>query len=105
MSFFTFEFALVNVVFFYLGIIQSLLSNFLLMLLYFAFLQLRVLSSVQVRGALETLLGALTPIDHGRAQKTEVHAALMNSDLLSRETENITLLLSLLVRAYSIFIN
>ncbi|KAF8075657.1 hypothetical protein N665_1073s0005 [Sinapis alba] len=49
-----------------------------------------------VRGALETLLGALTPIDHGRAQKTEVHASLMNSDLLSREAENITLLLSLL---------
>ncbi|KAJ4888242.1 Golgin candidate 6 [Raphanus sativus] len=49
-----------------------------------------------VRGALETLLGALTPIDHARAQKTEVHAALLNSDLLSREAENITLLLSLL---------
>ncbi|KAL0685564.1 hypothetical protein Bca4012_052412 [Brassica carinata] len=49
-----------------------------------------------VRGALETLLGALTPIDHARAQKTEVHAAFMNSDLLSREAENITLLLSLL---------
>jgi hypothetical protein len=49
-----------------------------------------------VRGALETLLGALTPIDHARAQKTEVQAALMNSDLLSREAENITLLLSLL---------
>ncbi|KAH0923810.1 hypothetical protein HID58_023828 [Brassica napus] len=49
-----------------------------------------------VRGALETLLGALTPIDHARAQKTEVHAALMNSDLLSREAEHITLLLSLL---------
>ncbi|XP_010425530.1 PREDICTED: golgin candidate 6 [Camelina sativa] len=48
------------------------------------------------RGALETLLGALTPIDHARAPKTEVHAALMNSDLLSREAENITLLLSLL---------
>ncbi|KAG7558989.1 Uso1/p115-like vesicle tethering protein C-terminal [Arabidopsis thaliana x Arabidopsis arenosa] len=49
-----------------------------------------------VRGALETLLGALTPIDHARVQKTEVYAALMNSDLLSREAENITLLLSLL---------
>ncbi|CAN6858002.1 unnamed protein product [Brassica oleracea] len=46
--------------------------------------------------ALETLLGALTPIDHARAQKTEVHAALMNSDLLSRGAENITPLLSLL---------
>ncbi|KAG2283793.1 hypothetical protein Bca52824_055013 [Brassica carinata] len=40
---------------------------------------------MEVRGALETLLGALTPI-----------AALMNSDLLSRGAENITLLLSLL---------
>ncbi|XP_010554063.1 PREDICTED: golgin candidate 6-like isoform X2 [Tarenaya hassleriana] len=49
-----------------------------------------------VRGALETLVSALTPIDHVKAQKTEVHPALMNSDLLSREAENITLLLSLL---------
>ncbi|KAL0792661.1 hypothetical protein Bca101_064038 [Brassica carinata] len=49
-----------------------------------------------VRGALETLLGALTPMDHSRSKKTEVHAAPMNSDLLSREAENITLLLSLL---------
>lgn len=57
-----------------------------------------LLLSVQVRGALETLLGALTPIDHARAQKTEAHAALMNSDLLSREADNITLLLSLQVR-------
>ncbi|KAF2563060.1 hypothetical protein F2Q70_00018398 [Brassica cretica] len=52
--------------------------------------------AVEARGALETLLGALTPIDHARAQKTEVHAALMNSVLLSRGAENITLLLSLL---------
>lgn len=73
------------------------------MLLCCAILQLIVLLSVQVRGALETLLGALTPIDHARAQKTEVQAALMNSDLLSREAENITLLLSLLVSVYSVF--
>lgn len=103
MRFLTAEFAFVNVLLLYLGIIQSLLLNFSLMLLCCAILQLIVLLSVQVRGALETLLGALTPIDYGRAQKTEVHAALMNSDLLSREAENITLLLSLLVRVYSIF--
>lgn len=78
--------------------------HFLLMLLCCAIPQLIVLLTVQVRGALETLLGALTPIDHARVQKTEVHAALMNSDLLSREAENITLLLSLLVRVYSIFL-
>lgn len=78
--------------------------HFLLMLLCCATPQLIVLLTVQVRGALETLLGALTPIDHARVQKTEVHAALMNSDLLSREAENITLLLSLLVRVYSIFL-
>lgn len=74
------------------------------MLLCCAVLQLIDFLSVQVRGALETLLGALTPIDHARAQKAEVHAAPMNSDLLSREAENITLLLSLLVRVYSIFL-
>ncbi|XP_010555945.1 PREDICTED: golgin candidate 6-like isoform X2 [Tarenaya hassleriana] len=49
-----------------------------------------------VRGALETLVSALTPIDHAKGQKAEVRPALMNSDLLSREAESITLLLSLL---------
>ncbi|KAF3584605.1 hypothetical protein F2Q69_00026414 [Brassica cretica] len=39
------------------------------------------------------LLGALTLIDHARSKKTQVHAAPMNSDLLSREADNITLLL------------
>ncbi|KZV15363.1 golgin candidate 6 [Dorcoceras hygrometricum] len=49
-----------------------------------------------VRGALETLVSALNPIDHARVSKNEVEPALMNSDLLSRELENISLLLSLL---------
>ncbi|XP_043723707.1 golgin candidate 6-like isoform X2 [Telopea speciosissima] len=49
-----------------------------------------------VRGALETLISALTPIDHTRGPKNEVQATLMNSDLLSREAEDISLLLSLL---------
>ncbi|KAL0324260.1 UNVERIFIED_CONTAM: Golgin candidate 6 [Sesamum calycinum] len=51
-----------------------------------------------VRGALETLVSALSPIEHAKASKNEVQPALMNSDLLSREVENISLLLSLLVR-------
>ncbi|KAK1627736.1 hypothetical protein QYE76_002051 [Lolium multiflorum] len=61
-----------------------------------------------VRGALETLVGALTPIEASQGPKTEVQPASMNSDLLSRETENISLLLSLLteedfyVRYYTI---
>ncbi|XP_024029478.1 golgin candidate 6 [Morus notabilis] len=49
-----------------------------------------------VRGALETLVSALTPIDQGKSQKNEVEPALMNTDLLSREADNISLLLSLL---------
>ncbi|XP_043709225.1 golgin candidate 6-like isoform X2 [Telopea speciosissima] len=49
-----------------------------------------------VRGALETLVSALTPIDRTWGPKNEVQAALMNSDLLSREAEGISLLLSLL---------
>ncbi|XP_065856535.1 golgin candidate 6-like isoform X2 [Euphorbia lathyris] len=49
-----------------------------------------------IRGALETLLSALTPLDHVRGPKNEVQPALMNTDLLSREAENISLLLSLL---------
>ncbi|GLT33196.1 hypothetical protein SLA2020_078010 [Shorea laevis] len=51
-----------------------------------------------VRGALETLVSALTPIDHGRgANRNEVQPALMNTDLLSRESDSISLLLSLLI--------
>ncbi|OMO69269.1 hypothetical protein COLO4_29171 [Corchorus olitorius] len=49
-----------------------------------------------VRGALETLVGALTPIDHAKGPANEVQPALMNTDLLSRESESISLLLSLL---------
>ncbi|XP_015576207.2 golgin candidate 6 isoform X1 [Ricinus communis] len=49
-----------------------------------------------IRGALETLVSALTPIDHAKGPKNEVQPALMNTDLLSREAENISLLLGLL---------
>ncbi|KAI5341251.1 hypothetical protein L3X38_020525 [Prunus dulcis] len=49
-----------------------------------------------VRGALETLVSALTPIDHAKGPKNEIQPALMNADLLSREVDNISLLLSLL---------
>lgn len=49
-----------------------------------------------VRGALETLVSALTPLDHVKGPKKEVQPALMNTDLLSREAESISLLLSLL---------
>ncbi|KAL3499310.1 hypothetical protein ACH5RR_038403 [Cinchona calisaya] len=49
-----------------------------------------------VRGALETLQGALTPIAHTKGPKNDVQPALMNSDLLSREVDSISLLLSLL---------
>lgn len=56
-------------------------------------------SIVQVRGALETLVGALTPIEHTKGSKNEVQPALMNTDLLSREADSISLLLSLLVRS------
>lgn len=53
---------------------------------------------MQVRGALETLVSALTPINHAKVSSNEVQPALMNSDLLSREVGSIPLLLSLLVR-------
>ncbi|XP_008804804.2 golgin candidate 6 [Phoenix dactylifera] len=49
-----------------------------------------------VRGALETLVSALTPIGTTDGSKNEVQPASMNSDLLSRESESISLLLSLL---------
>ncbi|KAL2564448.1 hypothetical protein AAZV13_19G045900 [Glycine max] len=49
-----------------------------------------------VRGALETLVSALTPINHAKGSSNEVQPALMNTDLLSREAESISLLLSLL---------
>ncbi|KAI4350630.1 hypothetical protein L6164_005069 [Bauhinia variegata] len=49
-----------------------------------------------VRGALETLVSALTPLNHAKGPSNEVQPALMNADLLSREADSITLLLSLL---------
>ncbi|XP_012568043.1 golgin candidate 6 isoform X2 [Cicer arietinum] len=49
-----------------------------------------------VRGALETLVSALTPINHAKGSSNEVQPDLMNTDLLSREAESIPLLLSLL---------
>ncbi|WVZ14663.1 hypothetical protein V8G54_012229 [Vigna mungo] len=49
-----------------------------------------------VRGALETLVSALTPINHAKGSSNEVQPALMNTDLLSREADCISLLLSLL---------
>lgn len=49
-----------------------------------------------VRGALETLVSALTPINHAKGSSNEVQPDLMNTDLLSREEESIPLLLSLL---------
>lgn len=55
-------------------------------------------TSLQVRGVLETLVSALTPINHSKGASNEVHPALMNTDLLSREADCISLLLSLLVR-------
>lgn len=56
---------------------------------------------MKIRGAIETLVSALSPIQHSKSLKNEVQPALMNSDLLSREVENISLLLSLLVRVIS----
>ncbi|WOL07815.1 golgin candidate 6 [Canna indica] len=49
-----------------------------------------------IRAALETILSSLTPIETTYGQKNEVQPALVNSDLLSRESESISLLLSLL---------
>ncbi|KAH0466342.1 hypothetical protein IEQ34_006445 [Dendrobium chrysotoxum] len=49
-----------------------------------------------IRGALETLVSAITPIEAVLGQKNEVRPASMNADLLSRESESISLLLSLL---------
>ncbi|TKY50480.1 Golgin candidate 6 [Spatholobus suberectus] len=49
-----------------------------------------------VRGVLETLVSALTPINHAKGSSNEVQPAMMNTDLLSREADCISLLLSLL---------
>lgn len=75
---------------------QSLLIIELVLLSYKKFLI--PLSTWQVRGALETLVSALTPIERGKGSKNEVQPVLMNTDLLSREPDSINLLLSLLVR-------
>lgn len=53
---------------------------------------------MKIRGAIETLVSAVSPTQHPKLSKNEVQPALMNSDLLSRDVENISLLLSLLVR-------
>lgn len=58
---------------------------------------------MKVRGALETFVSALTPIAHAKGPPNEVQPDIMNTDLLSREAESISLLLSLLVRALIIF--
>lgn len=52
---------------------------------------------IQVRGALETLVSSLTPLNHTTTAKIEVDPSKMNADLLSREVDNIALLLGLLV--------
>ncbi|XP_072981234.1 golgin candidate 6 isoform X1 [Typha angustifolia] len=49
-----------------------------------------------VRGSLETLVSALTPIETSHGAKNEVQPASLNSDTLSRDSDNISLLLSLL---------
>ncbi|KAL6509115.1 Golgin candidate 6 [Orobanche gracilis] len=49
-----------------------------------------------IRGAIETLVSAISPTQHPKLSKNEVQPALMNSDLLSRDVENLLLLLSLL---------
>ncbi|XP_021737392.1 golgin candidate 6-like isoform X1 [Chenopodium quinoa] len=49
-----------------------------------------------IRGALETLVSSLTPLNHAKMAKIEVEPSKLNADLLSREVDNISLLLSLL---------
>jgi hypothetical protein len=46
---------------------------------------------------METLMSALTPIETSQGPNTQVQPALVNSNMLSRETENISLILILLV--------
>lgn len=53
--------------------------------------------SLQVRGALETLLHALTTEDPMREERGQVQAGMVNSELLAREPDSIALILSLLV--------
>ncbi|THU65165.1 hypothetical protein C4D60_Mb05t00790 [Musa balbisiana] len=49
-----------------------------------------------IRGALETIVSALTPAETTHGQKDEVQPAIVNSDLLFRESESISLFLSML---------
>ncbi|OVA08903.1 Vesicle tethering protein Uso1/P115-like [Macleaya cordata] len=49
-----------------------------------------------VQSALETLVSALTPIDPEEGLKNEIQPTVINSDLLSRDEENISLLINLL---------
>jgi hypothetical protein len=42
-------------------------------------------------------MSALTPIETSQGPNTQVQLALVNSNMLSRETENISLILILLV--------
>ncbi|XP_071687264.1 golgin candidate 6-like isoform X2 [Rutidosis leptorrhynchoides] len=51
-----------------------------------------------IRGALETLVSALTPIARAKLPPNEVQPTLMHTDLLSSEGQSISLLLSLLSR-------
>jgi hypothetical protein len=50
-----------------------------------------------VRGALETFMSALTPIETSQGPNTQLQSALVNSNMLSPETENISLILILFV--------
>jgi hypothetical protein len=50
-----------------------------------------------VRSVLETFMSALTPIEMSQGPNTQVEPALVNSNMLSREMENISLILILLV--------
>jgi hypothetical protein len=50
-----------------------------------------------VRGALETFMSALTPIETSQGANTQLQPALVNSNMLSPETENISLILILFV--------
>ena len=80
-----------------------LLSLFLISLYHFkgALFKLLILcinGLLKVRGAVETLLSALTPTRHAKSHSNEVQPAVMNADLLSRDEQNISLLLNLLVR-------
>ncbi|GAB2279001.1 Golgin candidate 6 [Dionaea muscipula] len=49
-----------------------------------------------VRGALEVLVGALTPLNHVKGLENKVQPATLNADLLCREGDSISLLLGLL---------